>query len=490
VRVTFAGIDFSEEPWDRIDFSGFEFGDEADFSQCKWRGTTEVGRKAFASGRASFAGAAFGDRARFAGAAFGGRASFAGAAFGDFASFDGAAFGGIASFDGAAFGDGARFAGAAFGDGASFAGAAFGDLASFAGAAFGDVASFAGAAFDGASFDGAAFGDFASFAGAAFGDEASFDNAHFKGRVEFTGMSEEQWARDMVSRLGMDEEARVALEKRHKDSRETTGSRLDRFLTISFSGARFDGVAVFSGRSFEKTANFTNARFCSPPDFEFCGGTTRIDFTGAYIGFARSGHLHWTSKTAVPVGLRAFRKIAEETKNHDLERDLYIEERKAERGVYLIQRWQELKNEGWKTWPRSSARLIAHCLWIGVMGVYWALSNYGRSFVIPAAWLIASWYVFYQLYLWILSPLMAKAGPLADKYARVVGMVAFGNTVPFVGPLTIDSEIKKFLFCPGFGPCLPIPPEGYQLLVLSQNLLSIILVFFIGLALRNYFRIK
>jgi hypothetical protein len=70
-------------------------------------------------------------------------------------------------------------------------------------------------------------------------------------------------------------------------------------------------------------------------------------------------------------------------------------------------------------------------------------------------------------------------------------VLALGITVPFVGPLTIDSEIKRFLFCPGSDAHAPaIPPEGYQLLVLSQNLLSIILVFFIGLALRNYFRIK
>jgi hypothetical protein len=60
-------------------------------------------------------------------------------------------------------------------------------------------------------------------------------------------------------------------------------------------------------------------------------------------------------------------------------------------------------------------------------------------------------------------------------------MLALGNTLPVVGPLTIDSEIKKFLFCP-LGNCSGtlIPPEGYQLAVLSQNLLSIILIFFIG----------
>jgi hypothetical protein len=74
--------------------------------------------------------------------------------------------------------------------------------------------------------------------------------------------------------------------------------------------------------------------------------------------------------------------------------------------------------------------------------------------------------------------------------AHAVRMLALGNAGPF-GSLTVDSKIKHFLFCPGGdGTCLSIPPEGYQLVVLGQNLLSIILVFFIALALRNYCRIK
>jgi hypothetical protein len=86
---------------------------------------------------------------------------------------------------------------------------------------------------------------------------------------------------------------------------------------------------------------------------------------------------------------------------------------------------------------------------------------------------------------------MAKA-PDADKYERALGMLALGNAVPFVGPLTIDTKIKEFLFCAGeiADKCTPIPPEGFQRLVIVQNLFSIILVFFIGLALRNYFKIK
>ncbi|MGB7045487.1 MAG: hypothetical protein WBD65_11450, partial [Methylocella sp.] len=54
------------------------------------------------------------------------------------------------------------------------------------------------------------------------------------------------------------------------------------------------------------------------------------------------------------------------------------------------------------------ARLAVHGLWIVVMGVYWALADYGRSFARPAAWLGLSGYSFYRLYLWILAALMAK----------------------------------------------------------------------------------
>jgi hypothetical protein len=383
VRVTFAGIDFSQAQKDGIDFSGFEFGDLADFSRCKWRGVEwSETPEAFKRGRACFTGATFG-----------GLASFAGAAFGDEATFAGAAFGNIAIFSHAAFGDKATFAGATFGSGTTFAFAAFGLQA--------------------------------SFAGAAFGARTDFGRTHFKGGGLFTGKSEEQWARDVASALGVDKKARAALEKRHKDSWKTTGSRLDRFLTISFSRARFDGVAVFSGRSFEKTADFTNARFYYPPDFDATTNVCRIDFTGVHIGFVPPGKRAWTKDTQIPVRLRRLRKIAEDTKNHNLARDLYIEERKAERGVFWRQLSDELKKapeelrkklesideqqrEVWSNWRHRArarnahtlgisvkiARFFVHLLWIAVIGVYWALADYGRSFARTAAWLVSSGFSF------------------------------------------------------------------------------------------------
>ncbi len=472
VRVTFAGIDFSVAPRDQINFEGFEFKDYADFSSV--------------SGRTVFNRAVFGDHAKFGNAIFGGAAYFTAATFGFDAQFCCADFGGGATFQHTKFGHVANFTGATFGTGVTFERATFGSGTLFKRVTLGYQSVFKRAVFRGD----------VSFDGADFGTEAWFEEAIFGGRVEFEGRSKEDWNnvfQSQVAALGTKgQELLIALKDRHNELWTRYQSAPDRFPPISFANARFDGEAVFSGRSFERAADFTTARFYYPPDFDTATNTARIDFTGAYIRFAPPGKLiHWTKDSHILIRLRAFRKIAEETKNHDLERDLYIEERKAERGVYLRQLFEDLIKEPWKNWPRNAARLLAHLLWILVMGVYWALADYGRSFARPAIWLAASVWLFHLGYSAILAPLMQQAGEVnAAKYARAEWMVALGNAVPFVGPLTIDAEIKKFLFCPGFGPCLPIPPEGFQLLVIGQNLLSIICVFFIGLALRNYFRIK
>jgi hypothetical protein len=78
VRVTFHCADFFFDPWDQIDFSGFEFGDFADFSGCTWRGEGDWRPTGlFSPGRACFTGAVFGDCANFAGALFGYKSAYA-----------------------------------------------------------------------------------------------------------------------------------------------------------------------------------------------------------------------------------------------------------------------------------------------------------------------------------------------------------------------------------------------------------------------------
>jgi hypothetical protein len=379
-------------------------------------------------------------QAGFKGAAFGDSASFKGATFANWARFEGAAFGDYVSFEGASFANSARFDGAVFGDWASFKSATLWHAASFDSATFGHYA----------NFKGVTFGESIWFDGAAFGDGTNFDDTFFNGEVKLTGNS--KWITDfeLVTRE-FSSNVRMALKKKHDLSRRRKRSGPALFRAISFARARFDGEADFSGRNFERTADFTNACFCYPPNFDAIEGAARIDFTGANVGFVSPGKRQWTEDTKIPVRLRALRKIAEETKNHDFERDLYITERKAERGVYLHQQREDLKNDGWRHRPRNLLRLMLQGFWVFIMLLYRALSNYGRNPVLPFVWLLLSVPFFYWRYSKVLAPLMHDAGPAnVDKYNHAIWMLAFGNAVPFVGPLTIDAEIKKFLFCPGF----------------------------------------
>jgi len=341
----------------------------------------------------------------------------------------------------------------------------------------------------------------------------------FRDRGEFKGETKEQWIKSLVN-ININNKLKLF----NESCWDVYGSSPDGFLYISFEGAHFLDKADFSSRSFEESANFTNSRFYYPPIFENVTNASQIDFTGAKIGFVPPTELHWTTDSQIPVRLRALRKVAEETKNHDLERDLYIEERKAERGVYFIQRLEDLdkgpeeltkslevikqqqKSTLWKRRREAVAlisnllgssfaigRLLGHVLWVVVMFFYWAFADYGRSFLRPAVWLISSVWLFHWGYAMVLAPLARQVGAeKATQFEQATWMLARGNAVPFVGPLTIDAKIKEFLFCAGRGTdgCVPIPPDGFQLLVIAQNVLSIALVFFIGLALRNYFKVK
>jgi len=219
-------------------------------------------------------------------------------------------------------------------------------------------------------------------------------------------------------------------------------------------------------------------------------GTSNIDLYGATIGF--SGRLRisgWTADTDLATRLRALRKLSDETKNHDLERDLYIEERKAERGIVLTQYWREGAN-GW--------RVFTYCLWIVVMGTYWVLSDYGRSFVRPIVALVLSVFAFYWIYVGALETPKAEYVP---DFKNAVRAYAIANAVPFVGSLTLEKEVKTTLLCGGRADlavpggtfvCTPVPPPSlpFQLITIGQSIFSAICVFFAGLALRNYFKLR
>jgi hypothetical protein len=184
-------------------------------------------------------------------------------------------------------------------------------------------------------------------------------------------------------------------------------------------------------------------------------GIEYIDLYGATIRFSGAVKLFgkewkvrgWTTDSDVANHLRSLRKLADETKNHDLERDLYIEERKAERGIRLAQLWPKGSNEDredheptdWLKVPTVVVKIFGHCLWIVVMAIYWLLSNFGRSFALPIGALLVSVVAFHWAYLAVLK---APSAAAANTFKDAAWAYAIPNAVPFVGALTLDKDVK------------------------------------------------
>jgi pentapeptide repeat protein len=454
--VTFEGVSFRRAE-NTIDFSHFNFGHRSNFSGCVFSHLMDER-----------------DSARFYQASFG-----------DWTNFTGADFGRSVNFSKAVFGEYVRFTGSRFFD-ANFSGATFGPAADFSGAIFLDRIEFCDAEFNGTAI----------FVGTTFGLKVDFSRTVFRGIARFDAMSEQElfeYVRGVTSTWPKERK-----DKYLEQWSEIKIARPNSFLESSFFGSRFHKEASFSEREFTQLTNFTGVVFGQPPNFGGCKGTSDIDLYGAKIRF--SGFLgkyeipNWTLASAVALRLRALRTLADETKNHDLERDLYIEERKAERGILLAQYWRE----GWRT--LFSPRFYSHCIGITVMAAYWALADFGRAYLRPLVWLAASVFLFYWAYSAVLIPPSHTGSP--GNFDRAVWAFAISNAVPFVGALTLERDVKLTLLC-GDRPtdaqqaaqmnrpvCVPIPGRRFQLLSLAQSIFSALCIFFAGLALRNYFKLR
>jgi hypothetical protein len=332
----------------------------------------------------------------------------------------------------------------------------------------------------------------------------------FKGQVNFQGLTKEEWRRRRLFSLENSRAGTSWDDERKQQFNQIpqhlvhTGLGPDAFCEINFHGAIFGDKADFSRRKLLRRIDFTRSHFQQPPDFGGCEGTQNLDFYGARVEFM--GKLPslwrvpslavrgWTTLSDSVLRLRTLRTLAEETKNHDLERDLYIEERRAERGILFAQYWRG----GWR--GRLSPRMLGHLFWLLITLGYSLLSDYGRSVLRPFAGLVASVFIFHWGYASVLvAP--SDAARLED-FRRSVWAFAVSNAVPFVGALALDSSVKLTLLC-GDRPtdqvtalqrnvpqCLPVPGRRFQLLVLLQSIFSALCVFFVALALRNYFKLK
>ena len=221
------------------------------------------------------------------------------------------------------------------------------------------------------------------------------------------------------------------------------------------------------------------------PDFRVTEHRENLDWTGVRFAFGwypRLGRLTipvrgWTTWNDTVTRLRRLRGIAKEIHALDAERDLFILERQAERGIL----WHDWWRGDWRTWLTDWWRPLTATV---LMFLYRYSSNCGRSLLLPLGWLVASNWGFYHLYAFLIER------PLFISVKRALLDLTFASAVPFGA--TARPAFKSavnVLFQQDSAGQIDIPWQ-IQAASAAQGITNLVLVFLLGLALRNYFKFR
>jgi hypothetical protein len=392
----------------------------------------------------------------FKGFDLGNPASFRGAVFGDEANFEKATISASSDFSDAIFGDNANFQNANFGADINFSEARFGISACFKAANFGAEI----------NFTDVVFGNGADFEGTKMLRPVIFTGATFQGVVRFDGVAPPPVPRD------------------NKPRPADTPSGASSFGIVDFSDVRFIGSASFEGRKFDNEADFSGAQFDTPPNFRNTDQHENLNWAG--VKFAFSGSLKilgrnmpvsgWKTDYQTITDLRRLRGIAKKIYAIDAERDLFILERQAERGVFWYDWWRGEKWPRLVNWWRPLPSTV-------LMFLYAWSSDCGRSLLRPLVWLVIWNWAAYELY----SILIDR--PLFLEVKRALFDLAFSSIVPFGATArSVFKSAVDVLFLRDDGQV--VIPMGIQVASSAQGIINLVLVFLLGLALRNYFKLK
>ena len=355
-----------------IDFSGFLFPDDTSFHSSTFTGATFFDG-AVLIGNASFECTTFSRRASFARVTFSGETLFETATFSGTAWFLRASFAGDTYFNSASFSGEAGFVSATFSNAANFNNANFFSRANF------DMATFAG----GAGFSGQTFANDASFRRGNFGDQgradfrlttferaALFDGAVFKGEADFGAV----------------------LGKRN----------------FSMAGAQFERVPDFIQAHFEEAPRLDNV-LVEPPE-----GVEPLTEEEAHALFAR-----W----------RALKRLAIQAHDTDRELEFNAQEIRAER---LASRWPKLprSREDCGDWLRALSGAL-----------YGFFSDYGRSLLRPFGFWILAIAVSAAFYL-SQTEVVQREMALRDS-PSAVGYALLNSAPCYPPPLTSSEHWRK-----------------------------------------------
>lgn len=410
-----------------VDFSGCEFGSEA-------------------LGPLSFAHYQFPDNTRFINTVFPCDVTFKDARFGRNCSFEGATFDTSVVFDGARFQTNTSFSAVHFMGNASFVSARFGKHSDFTGAYFKANA----------QFQRTVFKDQANFNDVTFCSETSFDSVHYVRRSTFI--------------------------------------RAQFLAFTDFTDARFSGVARFTHVLFKQPPSFRGVQgleYCDIHDVDVRLGSRQSAWRRVLFG-------EWNNNEKMVPRLRMLRGIAELTHFRDGERDLFLLERQSE----LSCKWASLKQAGPPARLRNirplnrlsglsktigkTLRLSAETV---IMLLYRWSSNCGRSALLPAVWLMAMSPMFQWVYRYLYASMQGTAMSLLDAQTlKLLRDFALGSLIPFASTTrpSYQAAVERLFMNEGI---LNVP-SSFQYLAMTQGIIDLVLIFLIGVALRNYFHMR
>lgn len=485
-----------------IRFDGYIFPGDALFGIATFRGTVNFGSATF-RGDADFDSTTFRGNTSFRSATFRGATNFGSATFRGNTHFDSTTFRGTAyfaraTFRGTAYFDDATFRGAAFVDGTTFRGDAF-----FADATFRGYAFFEGSTFrDGALFDSTTFRGDADFDGAAFRDDADFRSVTFRSPASF--------GRSKFCKAAYFEDAELLKGARFPDARFQGRAMFSQvifggYTTFShavfrktdkgddpceavFVAARADRGFSLIGVDFETMPNFDQANFreaprlddlevpglpFDPPDWWFrvarVFGSIVYQFSRAhdYGNKFRSYGRAWGKPDLSGVSdadeakYRALKRLAIQGHDHASELAFFKSEKRAR-------------------WLASSSR-YAPRWWLQIL--YDLVSDFGRSIKRPLICWLGLWAVFALAYR------AAAANPdCANLWAA--SRLAWRNALPAVGNHLRFETAEAYECLYGYPEPNADLPSLIGVIGPVHSVLSVILLFFLALGLRNQFRIK
>lgn len=247
-----------------------------------------------------------------------------------------------------------------------------------------------------------------------------------------------------------------------------------------FARAHFNGSAEFSCMNAGKYCSFAGAKFCSPPELDHATFSDPPDLSGISVELPalKLNKCGTTIKSILKVvgytddkdAAARFRKLKElAIAKHDRERELYF---------FSL----ELKADRFQ-FGRPSAGIFATIIssFIGIF--YEVLSNFGRSIMLPITWMFfVYWYFRFLLYKPYLQDINLVETCNSDTQGVLLTSFTLSKLFPFV---TLPTKLEASIIDCVFGGVINIP----IFLIYAQTIISVILLFLMGLGIRNRFKI-